>query len=201
MHNLTVGLLQGSPSWDKLVRRSCPYNQNRNEEEKSFHDWIEDQADSHGFPIKCLAKILVEMKNPEDSMLELLHVICQRFPPIAYMGDEVHQPMLFQLSCPCKRSHSVSHLGFLLLEVAEVVTGSAAQQVEKVKIGRMEGPWLTGLGNRVTRQQRAVKEVFLPIVTLFTLSFVCKRWSLIDSSAEGSVMWSPFFLSLKTARG
>ena len=40
----------------------------------------------------------------------------------------------------------VSHLGFLLLEVVEVV-----RQVEKVKIGRTEGPWLTGLGNPFSR--------------------------------------------------
>ena len=158
MHQRTVDLLQGTPSWDKLVRRSCPYNQNRND------PWqlIQDQAEyaEYASPILCLANILKEMKDPEDSMLELLHVICERHPPVAYTADEVHKPGLFKLSCPCiKKAHSVSHLGFLLLETVESTMGSAIQQVEKVRIGLMVGPWLSGLRSRVTRQQRAVKEV------------------------------------------
>ena len=123
-------------------------------------DWIEEQAKSYAFPIRCLGNILKEMKNPEDSMLGLLHVICERHPPIAYAVEEVHKPELFQLSCPCiKRSHTNSHMGFLLLETVESTMGSAIQQVEKVRIGLMVGPWLSGLRSRVTRQQRAVKEV------------------------------------------
>ena len=130
----------------------------------SLSDWIEDQA-KDAFPIHCLANILKEMKNLEDSMLGLLHVICERHPPIAYEVEEVYKPELFQLSCPCiKRSHSVSHMGFLLLETVESTMGSATQQVEKVRIDRMEGRWLSDLGSRVTSQQRAVKEVFSPII-------------------------------------
>ena len=62
-------------------------------------------------------------------------------------------------------------MGFLLLETVESTLGSATQQVEKVRIGRLEGRWLTDLGFRVTRQQRAVKEVFIPILTLFFTLF------------------------------
>ena len=128
----------------------------------SLSFWIEDQAED-AFPIRCLANILKEMENPEDSMLGLLHVICERHPPIAYKVEEVLKPELFQLSCPCiKRSHSVSHLGFVLLETVESTMGSATQQVEKVRIC-LEGLGLSGLGFRVTRQQRAVNEVFFSL--------------------------------------
>ena len=170
MHKLTVRLLHGTPSWDKLVRRSCPYNENKNE--GVFLDWIEDQAVSQSGPIKWLANILVEMKKPEDSMMELLHVICERYPPIVYTADEANQPMLFHLSCPCKRSHSVSHLGFLLLGVVVLVMSCAApQQIEKVNIAHLQGSWLACLGFWVSRQQRAVKEVFLPNLTSFLNRF------------------------------
>ena len=120
-----------------------------------------DKYAEYAYPIHCLANILKEMKNPEDSMLGLLHVICKRHPPIA---DVVHKPELLQLSCPCiKRSHSVSPLGFVLLETVESTMGSATQQVEKVRIVIMEGLGLSGLGFRVTRQQRAVREVFFSL--------------------------------------
>ena len=163
-----------------------------------------DKYAEYAYPIHCLANILKEMKNPEDSMLGLLHVICKRHPPIA---DVVHKPELLQLSCPCiKRSHSVSLLGFLLLETVESTMGSATQQVEKVRIC-LEGLGLSGLGFRVTRQQRAVNEVFSPYFDLFFLhifltflqkvdafGFLCSRTcdvesflSLVQNSSSSSI--------------
>ena len=46
------------------------------------------------------------------------------------MGSEKNyqrwlQPMAFQLTCPCKRSHSVTHMAFLLLEKVEGALGSS----------------------------------------------------------------------------
>ena len=177
---MTVDLLEGTPSWDKLVRRSCGYNQSFCQEVDEewgiepgiFEDWIPAQIELHRPPIDCLTKILTEMKNPGDSLLEVLHVICERYPPMAFTAAEICKPMLFQLSCPCKRSHSVSHMGFLLLEAVEGAMGSATQKVVKVKIGRMQDLWLVPLSNRISRQERAVKEVFLLFIYLFSF-FKC----------------------------
>ena len=207
MHQLTADLLEGSPSWDKLVVRSCCYNQSYckevNEEtvwEVELADWIPTQIEVHRPPIDCLITILAAMNNPEDSLLEVLHVICERYPPMAYIAEEVSMPNLFQLSCPCKRSHSVSHLGFLLLEAVEGAMGSATQKVEKVRIDRIQDLWLLSLSNRVCRQERAVKEVFL--LFIFTLSqFSSKRCLLTAPSAAMEVMWILSFLLFSTARG
>ena len=67
--------------------------------------------------------------------------------------------MAFHLSCPCKRSHSVSHLGFLLLEEVEGALKSAEQEVETVFLGWLEEPWLSALESRMTRQKRSVSKV------------------------------------------
>ena len=138
----------------------------------SLHYWIEGHAESNSFPIHCLATILNRMESPEDSELKLLHVICERHPPIAFTDEEIHRQMLFKLSCPCKRSHSVSHLGFMLLETFEYTMESATQQVEMVKITNMEYPWFTTLGHRVLRQQKTVKESFLSPCFVFALFYI-----------------------------
>jgi len=157
-HQGTVDLLQCTRSWDKLIQRSCPYNKNRENPWELTGD--KEKYDKYANPIRCLANILKKMKNPADPMLGLLHVICERHPPIAHTVNEVCKPELLQLSCPCnKRSHSVSELGFVLLETVESTMGSATQKVEKVRLVVMEGLGLSGLGFRVTRQQRAVEKV------------------------------------------
>ena len=66
------------------------------------------------------------------------------------------QPMAFQLKCPCKRSHAVTHLGFLLLEKVESTLGSAEQEVDKVFISNLVEPWFSALQARAVRQQRKV---------------------------------------------
>ena len=94
-------------------------------------------------------------------LLELLHVICERFPPVLFKAeDNVYpfspekggQPMAFHLKCPCKRSHAVTHLGFLLLEKVESTLGSAEQEVDKVFISNLVEPWFSALQARAVRQ-------------------------------------------------
>ena len=166
-HQLTAQLLQGTVSWNNLVARSCPYIQNFHvapsswKWEEQFHDWIEDNLLQHRTKIGWLITILKKMKNPKASLLELLHVICERFPPVAYQSHEVCdlKPMLFCVSCPCKRSHPVSHLGFLLLEEVEGALGSALQELEKVYLLNIEEPWLAAICSRMSRQQSAVQKL------------------------------------------
>ena len=110
--------------------------------------------------ISHLTTILRKMENPEVSLLELLHVICNRFPPVIFKPElENGRPMAFHLSCPCKSSHSVTHLGFLLLEKVEGTLKSAEQQVETVLLHFLSEPWLSALEARMLRQQRTVKKI------------------------------------------
>ena len=67
--------------------------------------------------------------------------------------------MAFHLKCPCKRSHAVTHLGFLLLEKVESTLGSAEQEVDKVFISNLGEPWFSALQARAVRQQRKVCRV------------------------------------------
>ena len=58
-----------------------------------------------------LAGILKKMKDPKPYLIDLLNLICQRFPPYDYFHVRVN--------CPRHTSHPVSVLGILLLEDTE----------------------------------------------------------------------------------
>ena len=144
-HQLTPGVLQDNPAnWKILVKRCCPFSKNRPDHEPCWTRWVGDQLENLKTDVKNLIDILKEMKDPKLSTLELLHVICERFPPVfddAYvthwsphlgMGDPGKIEFV-QLKCPCPRSpHQVSQLGFLLLEEVEGAFGTAEQTIEIV---------------------------------------------------------------------
>ena len=67
--------------------------------------------------------------------------------------------MAFHLTCPCTRTHSVTPLGFMLLEKVEGSLKSAEQQVETVFLRWLEEPFLSALESRARRQQRSVNKV------------------------------------------
>ena len=105
-------------------------------------------------------------------MLELIHVICERFPPLfdqvlmdqwgpAGHNGYVTDVEFVQLKCPgCPRSpHQVSQLGFLLLEEIEGAFGTAQQIVERVLIANFDETWLSALNSRASRQSVMVKKV------------------------------------------
>ena len=66
------------------------------------------------------------MEDPDVFLLQLLHVICDRFPSVGVRESD-DKPVLFQVGCPCKTSHPVSHLGFILLEEVQEALGTAEQ--------------------------------------------------------------------------
>ena len=182
-HQLTVQVLQGTHSWNKLVRRTCPYYVHRNipeeldhvtDSDDLFRVWVDERFFAQSIDVYSLAGVLRLMENCKASLLELLHVICERYPPIVYGKYEDDAPEFFQLSCPCKRTHSVSHLGFLLLEEVEGTLGSAAQEVEKVSIFSLEEPWLSALGSRTSRQQKGV-------IKIKAKRFICTDTDHVDT--------------------
>ena len=169
-HQLTAQVLEeGTRTWQKLVNRSCPFYEHYKELpvedytnaqwEVSYRDCTQDRLSRQQANISHLTSILREMENPKLPLLELLHTICERFPPVIFRPEENGRPMAFHLSCPCKRSHAVTHLGFLLLEEVEGGLESAEQQVKTVFLRHLWGPWFSPLESRARRQQRSVNQV------------------------------------------
>ena len=111
-HKKVARILQDNPStWKILVKRCCP--ENRPHDEPCWTRWVGDQLELFKPDVTNLTEILREMKNPKPSMLELLHVICERFPPIfdqSCMNEWGHNRFarnveFVQLKCPgCPRS-------------------------------------------------------------------------------------------------
>ena len=171
-HHLTAQVLQDtSRTWKKLVERSCPYYEHVEDFSywaRNYHDCVTERA-SKEENISHLTRILKEMENPKVPLVELLHVICNRFPPVLFKPAlENGRPMAFHLRCPCKSSHSVNHLGFLLLEKVEGALKSAEQEVETAFLQELIEPWLSSLDARVSRQQSSVNKVE-------AARFVCRK--------------------------
>ena len=87
-----------------------------------------------------LAGVLKKMKDPKPYLIDLLDLICQRFPPYDYFHVRV--------SCPRHTSHPVSVLWILLLEDTEGALGSAMQEIKAICLHKIEDPWLTAIGSR-----------------------------------------------------
>ena len=168
-HQLATRILQDNPLlWKILVKRCCPFSERRPNHEPCWTRWVYDLLGSFKPDVTNLTDILRQMKDPKQSMLELLHVICERFPPVfddAYINHWGHgypsaDVEFVQLKCPCPRSpHQVSQLGFLLLEEVEGAFGSAEQIIERLQIASFDETWLTALNSRVSRQSVLVKKV------------------------------------------
>ena len=82
--------------------------------------------------------------KPNVCLLQHLHLICESYPSMGlrWWDDEL---ISFEVSCPSKISHSVSHLGFLLLEEVESALGFVEQKLERVSIDYLQEPWLAAL--------------------------------------------------------
>ena len=164
-YQLTAQVLQeNTVTWAKLVKRSCPYYEHTGLTVEGsighYHNWVEERFSANQTKISHLTRILQKMENPKVPLLELLHVICERFPPVLLRPAEENGPLMaFHLSCPCKRGHSVNILGFLFLEKVEGALKSAEQEVEEVSLQVLTEPWLSALESRVLRQQRTVRKV------------------------------------------
>ena len=104
------------------------------------------------------------MDNRQAPLHLLLHVFCERFVPVVYRQEDEDYAMAFHLRCPCKKTHAVNHLGFLLVEKVEGALDSAEQEVDKVSlgVGALEQPWLSSLAARLVRQRSSVKHIEAP---------------------------------------
>jgi len=156
-------------TWENLVRRSCPFftlspdlwTGDSGDWYWNFKNWVKARLAEEEVNVSLLAKILSNMEDRQTSLLVLLHVIAERFVPVIYAPKDEDYPMAFYLRCPCKKTHAVNHLGFLLLEKVEGSLESAEHEVVKVSLGEgvLQEPWLSALASRLVRQRSSVTQI------------------------------------------
>ena len=157
---INIKTLQGTLAWRKLIRRTIPSDKN-----PFFNVFVEihNRADE----VAPLIEILMMMQDCKSSELDLLNLICERFPPTVAEGEEEEVEAVTLLSNSSSQTKTVSPLGFFLLEEVESVLGSLEYQVEQIKIDYLRAgkfaqddyllPTLSSLSSRVTRQDEKVK--------------------------------------------
>ena len=156
-HRITLQRLQFKSVWLKLVKRSCPRGENRN--------WPIQEADVEkkrtlvGFLVGILK--MFDVENSLQLELELLGVICTRFPVVSPYrpgpGEEFHnyyrgQQALVRCSYHNK-THLISPLGLLLQEDVERGLGTSEQKIERVWVYSLRQPLLASLSSRARRQK------------------------------------------------
>ena len=106
--------------------------------------------------MKPLLAVLDRSEGLPELKLALLEVICERFPPDTTwsMADTLEVTCgTVEVIFSCT-SHSVSHLGFLLLEEVELVSGSSPNlEVASTSFQNPKGPLLLALSRRLSSQQ------------------------------------------------
>ena len=157
-HNLTKETLQRPSVWTKVVRRLCPVGLNQPMwDEKAL-------VATNKKTLMPLLQILKMAKDPAEMKLTLLEVICERFPletekDIDMGPDSYHQFVKVRFSCPHK-DHSVSAVGFLLLEEVEIACGSSPNlKIDQFDLSELEGPMLLALSRRASKQKEPLKQV------------------------------------------
>ena len=108
--------------WNKLIRRTLP-DQNLLELQR-----LEDPVRTRKRKLVTLIQILKMMKEQKACELDLLNLICERYP--SRPGDSG----VVTLGCPSNQTKQVSPLGFLLLEAVEAALGSTEQRIERIHI-------------------------------------------------------------------
>ena len=146
---LVLDVLQRPLVWKKLIERSLPESQNDSRERQ------EDMLEIKKSTVEFLTDILKMFKNPVSLEMDLLVLICRRFPP--YNSHLVH--LSHHLPPDQFWTHSVSPLGFILLEVVESTLSTTKQKVEKIQVEVLKEPLLSAISGRVSRQQRRISEL------------------------------------------
>ena len=103
LHHFTVEVLQAASFWKDLVRRTCLYDEVMPQSvfARTSKDWVEEKFDDHQRAIHPLTRLLKRMEDPRACLLQLLHVICERYPSVG-LRDIDDKLLVFQVSCPCK---------------------------------------------------------------------------------------------------
>ena len=168
----SVQFLKGRTVWKRLVRRTCPYGPRI-----GFHGLrcigCIDCIGTKSAGLLHLAQILKTFQDPKDLVIDLLHVVVERFPPpqsersrSSHLVDTFGRALdrrgqFVQVSCTCTalHSHSVSLLGFLILEEVLSALACKEQKVERISVEDFAEPWISALASHVSRQPELVIRV------------------------------------------
>ena len=148
---LVVQLLQRSSIWKGLLRRSTI---------EDFDDYDENNKST----VEDLVGILKMMGDPVPLLLELLHIICEKF--LNY-GRYNH----ISVSCTLHPAadHKVNQEGFELLELVEGAMKTSLQKVKECSLNEMDGLSLgqsLALVARINRQKEPLRKVDTEVLPL-----------------------------------
>ena len=153
-HDYTVHVLQKPLVWEKVIRRACPFG--REVEDGSLLNTI--MVERKRDQVRALVGLLELLEDRGDHHLDLLKLICERFPPLRVIFG--HGQQYVQLSdSRIGPSCSVSPLGFLLLEEVETSQRLADDHVLRVHVDNLREPLLSVLSRRANIQDIVVKNV------------------------------------------
>ena len=146
-HEMTRKILQDTVVWNRLIQRSSPLDQ----QEK-----VED-----------LVAILKLMKDPKDNLPGVLHAICEtNTSTTEFMRMEI-----VKVVCPLQllHSHSISLMGFELLEKVEKAFETTVQSVESISLGpmgRKDVRIMSALASRMSRQRQKLTSLSIERVSI-----------------------------------
>ena len=125
-HRLTLEVVLGQTVWKKLIRRTCLLQKTSGRagfgDLRSELDFVQTRI-----VILDIVELLKTREDPLPHLLDLLDLICERFPPT--------RPTEFvEVSCPRHGSHSVAPIGFQLLEAVEAALGTLEQRLQLVQV-------------------------------------------------------------------
>ena len=184
-HHLTLRLLQGTSDWNKLIKRVLMkstkivrYHPIRNHSilyQDNFLGLRERLAPER-LQMGCLVDLLKMMENPEANLRSLLELVCKRFPPdhqkgpmLAYDVDvllgspnidlnSLFGPQL--VNCSRHQAHTISPLGYLLLEKVEQAFGSRKHNVKGTVIHFMDKRKVFKGSLRIGRDGQDLREIW-----------------------------------------
>ena len=164
VHPLTIGVMQGTSTWSRFIRRSCPFEPPApNLQFQTSHVSFEEETEQRVIELRPILGVLQLIDSPQPHLLDLLEIICQRFPPRDW--GEVARDV--KVTCPNHKFHNVSALGFVLLELIEGALGTLEQKIISVCVLIIGGPLSAALKSRMIRQEEVG-------VKVNAYSFVCK---------------------------
>ena len=193
--SLVLGVLQQALVWNKLIGRSLPENPNDSLEH------LEDNLEIKKSTIECLTEILKMFKDPVSLEMDLLLLICKRFPPFNFCGKPQIVDVSHHLPPDQFSTGSVSPVGFALLESVESSLGSTVQKIERIQVFVLVEPWLTAVSERAARQGSKIGKLNCGSVrcstqedaeAFFTLVNHCQSWSvrfLVVRGEVGPIGW------------
>ena len=114
-HRLTLEVVLGQTVWKKLIKRTCLLKRRRrrmmeDDDMRSEMDFVQTRI-----MVLDIVELLKTREDPLPHLLDLLDLICERFPPRRRSTDPPTESReLVRVSCTCQGSRLVGTIGFQL---------------------------------------------------------------------------------------